>query len=86
MPACSHVRQRGMIWACDACIDDAATAAAASSRAGWREAARRELLVRPIGTALYVMPPYIIDAQQAQWLGERLHAAFDAALSGKEKA
>nr|WP_284078585.1 adenosylmethionine--8-amino-7-oxononanoate transaminase [Herbaspirillum aquaticum] len=80
-----HVRQRGMIWACDARIDDAATAAAFPRRLA-REAAQRELLVRPIGTALYVMPPYIIDAQQAQWLGERLHAAFDAALSGKEKA
>jgi len=79
------VRQRGMIWACDARIDDAATAAAFPRRLA-REAAQRELLVRPIGTALYVMPPYIIDAQQAQWLGERLHAAFDAALSGKEKA
>ncbi|KAF1852390.1 hypothetical protein Lal_00037120 [Lupinus albus] len=61
-----HVRQRGMIWACDAQIDDAATAAAFSRRLA-REAAQRELLVRPIGTALYVMPPYVIDEEQAQW-------------------
>jgi len=80
-----HVRQRGMIWACDALIDDAATAATFSRRLA-QEAAQRELLVRPIGTALYVMPPYLIDEQQAQWLGERLHAAFDAALSVKDKA
>jgi adenosylmethionine-8-amino-7-oxononanoate aminotransferase len=84
-PRARHVRQRGMIWACDACSTIAATAAGGPAPAGG-EAARRELLVRPIGTALYVMPPYIIDAEQAQWLGERLHAAFDAALSGKEKA
>ncbi|WP_288409505.1 adenosylmethionine--8-amino-7-oxononanoate transaminase [uncultured Herbaspirillum sp.] len=75
-----HVRQRGMIWACDAVIEDAASASAFARRLA-AEAAQRELLVRPIGAALYVMPPYILDAEQAQWLGERLYAAFDAAFA-----
>ena len=79
-----HVRQRGMIWACDARIDDAAVAAGFSRRLA-DEAAQRELLVRPIGKTLYVMPPYILDAAQAQWLGERLHAAFDAAMRAEAR-
>jgi adenosylmethionine-8-amino-7-oxononanoate aminotransferase len=74
-----HVRQRGMIWACDAVIGEA-DLAARFSRCLAEEAAQRELLVRPIGTTLYVMPPYILDEAQAQWLGQRLHAAFDTAM------
>ncbi|QNB07597.1 adenosylmethionine--8-amino-7-oxononanoate transaminase [Herbaspirillum frisingense] len=82
-----HVRQRGLIWACDAVLDDVDgidAAQAASHRFSRRlaaQAAQRELLVRPIGTSVYVMPPYILDADQAQWLGERLHAAFDATFA-----
>lgn len=72
-----HVRQCGMIWACDAALDHAAAPAFARRMAS--EAARRELLVRPIGASVYVMPPYILDADQADWLGKRLHAAFEAA-------
>ncbi|MBG7617994.1 adenosylmethionine--8-amino-7-oxononanoate transaminase [Herbaspirillum sp. AP02] len=83
-----HVRQRGLIWACDAVLGDIdgnagidPAQAASFSRRLAAQAAQRELLVRPIGTSVYVMPPYILDADQARWLGERLHAAFDATFA-----
>ncbi|WP_051369666.1 MULTISPECIES: adenosylmethionine--8-amino-7-oxononanoate transaminase [Cupriavidus] len=73
-PRLRHVRQRGLIWAADV-RDDAAGADFASR---FHHAARaRELLVRPIGNTLYVMPPYVFDAAQARWLGEQLLAALD---------
>lgn len=77
-----HVRQCGMIWACDISLDSAHDPQAAGrfARALAAEAARREVLVRPIGSTLYVMPPYVIDAGQAHWLGRQLHQALNAAL------
>lgn len=44
------------------------------------EAAQREVLVRPIGASLYLMPPYLLDEEQAHWLGRQLHAAFAATM------
>lgn len=73
-PRLQHVRQRGLIWAADV-RDDVAGADFASR---FHHAARaRELLVRPIGNTLYVMPPYVFDAAQARWLGEQLLATLD---------
>lgn len=72
-----RVRQRGLIWAAD--LRDAMQAddfAGAFHRAALAEG----VLIRPIGTTLYVMPPYVFDAAQARWLGERLLAALDAAV------
>ncbi|MBT0570535.1 adenosylmethionine--8-amino-7-oxononanoate transaminase [Curvibacter sp. CHRR-16] len=74
-----HVRQRGMIWACDVAIDDAQAASRFAHRMAV-EAAQREVLIRPIGTTLYVMPPYILSADQADWLGQQLHQALIATL------
>jgi adenosylmethionine-8-amino-7-oxononanoate aminotransferase len=69
-----HVRQRGLIWAADVRDD----VAAADFAARFHHAARaRELLVRPIGNTLYVMPPYVFDAAQARWLGGQLLATLD---------
>jgi len=77
-PYVRHVRQTGMIWACDVVIDDAQ--AATFPRRLAAEAARRELLVRPIGTTIYLMPPYVLNAQQAHWLGQQLHQAVLAVM------
>lgn len=74
-----HVRQTGLIWACDATISNSTDAALFSRRMA-AEAAKRELLVRPIGTSLYLMPPYLLDEEHAHWLGQQLHAAFDATM------
>jgi len=78
-PYVRHVRQTGMIWACDVIIDDAQAAATFPRRLA-AEAARRELLVRPIGNTIYLMPPYVLNAQQAHWLGQQLHQAVVAVM------
>ena len=78
-PRIAHFRNAGMIWACDAVIGDSAAAAGFSRRFAL-EAARRELLMRPIGNTIYLMPPYILDAQEADWLGRRIYEVFATAM------
>jgi len=69
-----RVRQRGLIWAADVRGDVAGPEFASR----FHHAARaRELLVRPIGNTLYVMPPYVFDAAQARWLAGQLQATLD---------
>ncbi|MBF6992692.1 adenosylmethionine--8-amino-7-oxononanoate transaminase [Cupriavidus sp. IK-TO18] len=76
-----HVRQRGLVWAAD--VRDDVAGADFSSR--FHHAARaRELLVRPIGNTLYVLPPYVFDAAQASWLGQQLLATLDDVTTGAE--
>ena len=75
-PQARHFRQRGMIWAVDIATD------AADFRLRlFREALRRELLLRPLGNTLYLMPPYILSDSDAELLAERTVAALDAALT-----
>lgn len=78
-PRIAHFRRTGMIWACDAVLDDPAAAGDFSRRFA-HEAARRELLLRPIGNTLYLMPPYILDEEQAHWLAARVHEVFDTVM------
>ena len=76
-----HVRQRGLIWAADVREEYAANAGEFSAR--FHHAARAHGgLIRPIGRTLYVMPPYVFDADMAQWLAGRLQATLDAVLAG----
>lgn len=71
-----HLRQRGMILAFDV------------KRPGERFAERfhlaareRELLIRPIGGTVYLMPPYLIDAATAQFLFAAVRATLDEVLT-----
>ena len=70
-----HARHRGMIWAFDA-IDVDAT----FSRRFFAEATRRELLLRPIGATIYLMPPYILDDEEIDGLAARTLAVFEHTL------
>ena len=45
-------------------------------------ARRHELLIRPIGNTVYLMPPYLIDAPTAQWLAQAVRATLDEVLAG----
>lgn len=74
-PRVEHFRQRGMIWAFDV----------RESFVGERFAERfhlagraRELLIRPIGRTVYLMPPYVLDDALAAWLAQRVMATLDA--------
>ena len=74
-----HFRQCGMIWAFDAVIDDPAKAAGFSRRF-FTEALRHELLLRPIGRTVYLMPPYILEDEEIDGLAARTRAVFDRVM------
>jgi adenosylmethionine-8-amino-7-oxononanoate aminotransferase len=82
-PRVRHARQLGMIWACDVADDKVGETFAERFHLAARQ---QELLMRPLGNVLYVMPPYIIDEADAHWLGERVHKALDMALNTSEHA
>jgi adenosylmethionine-8-amino-7-oxononanoate aminotransferase len=71
-----HFRQRGMIWAFDAVEADAARAATFSRRF-FATALENELLLRPIGKTVYLMPPYILSDDDTELLAARTRKVFD---------
>jgi adenosylmethionine-8-amino-7-oxononanoate aminotransferase len=75
-PKVRHFRQRGMIWAFDAVIDDAA-AAATFARRFFTAALESELLLRPIGRTVYLMPPYVLADDEIDGLAARTQAVFE---------
>ena len=74
-PQVRHLRQRGMILAFDVATDDAKF-----SRRFYRAALDRQALVRPLGSTVYVMPPYIVNDDEIAHLGQAIAGALDAAL------
>ena len=39
-----------------------------------------EVLLRPIGNTVYLMPPYLLDEESCAFLGDRVGRALAAAL------
>ncbi len=76
-PRVEHLRQHGMIWAFDVCAEFAGERFAERFHLAGREQA---LLIRPIGRTVYLMPPYVLDAELAQWLAERTLATLEQTL------
>ena len=74
-----HFRQQGMIWAFDAQVEDPQLVATFSRRF-FASALKHELLLRPIGTTVYVMPPYVLSDADADLLAERLQTVFDEVM------
>ena len=74
-----HFRQQGMIWAFDAQVEDPSLAATFSRRF-FASALKHELLLRPIGTTVYVMPPYVLSDADTGLLAERLQTVFDEVM------
>ncbi len=72
-PAVSQVRQRGMICA----LDVQPAVAQGFSRRFFSEALQQELLLRPIGTTVYWMPPYVLTEEEIGWLGEKTLAVLE---------
>ena len=75
-----HFRQQGMIWAFDAQVEDPQLAATFSKRF-FASALKHELLLRPIGTTVYLMPPYILTDADTRFLADRLQNVFDEVMS-----
>jgi adenosylmethionine-8-amino-7-oxononanoate aminotransferase len=67
-----------MIWAFD--VDEQAAGARFAERFHL-EGRRHELLIRPIGRTVYLLPPYVLDATLARWLAERTLTTLHAVLS-----
>ena len=82
---CAHARRLGMMWALD--VDDAGRGFVARATTSPRCA--QGLLLRPIGTTLYFMPPYVIDDEALGQLarararrGRRMGSALRRARDG----
>ena len=74
-PKVKHFRQRGMIWAFDAATDDPTF-----SRRFFAAALERELLLRPIGRTVYMMPPYVLDDEEIDLLATRTLSVFEQVM------
>jgi adenosylmethionine-8-amino-7-oxononanoate aminotransferase len=74
-----HLRQRGTILAFDVALD--AEQARGFSRRFFEQALRHELLLRPIGSSVYLMPPYVLDDGEIDWLAAQTRATLDATLA-----
>lgn len=72
-----NFRNRGMIWAFDA-ID----ATPDFSRRFFATAVEHELLMRPIGATVYLMPPYILDDEEIAGLAANTLTVFNKTMAG----
>jgi adenosylmethionine-8-amino-7-oxononanoate aminotransferase len=79
-PRVRHFRQRGMIWAFDAEFDAEVDDAATFSRRFFTAALEHELLLRPIGHTVYLMPPYVLSNEEIDGLAARTRAVFEQVI------
>ena len=80
-PLAAHAKVRnfrhlGMIWAFEV-----ASARPDFSRWFFAEALARELLLRPIGHTVYLMPPYILDDAEIDKLAARTLEVFEQVIA-----
>jgi adenosylmethionine-8-amino-7-oxononanoate aminotransferase len=76
-----HFRQRGMIFAFDA-IEPDPLRASTFARRFFTAATENELLLRPIGRTVYLMPPYVLDDEEIDILAERTRRVFEQVIAG----
>jgi len=73
-----NYRHLGMIWAFD--VKEALVGPRFAER--FHLAGRaRELLIRPIGRTVYLMPPYLLDEALAQWLARQVMDTLNDVLN-----
>ena len=77
-PRLEHLRCCGMIWAFDVRAEHAPVRFAERLHLVGRQ---HELLLRPIGRTVYLMPPYVLDEALARWLGARLIDTLNETLN-----
>jgi adenosylmethionine-8-amino-7-oxononanoate aminotransferase len=76
-----NFRQRGMIWAFDA-VEPDAERASTFSRRFFSTALDNELLLRPIGRTVYLMPPYVLNDDEIDGLAARTRTVFASVMAG----
>ena len=79
-PRVHHFRQCGMIWAFDVQFDDPQQAQS-FSKTFFTIGLSYGLLARPIGTTVYLMPPYILDDNHIRFLADAVFAVFSQTLA-----
>jgi adenosylmethionine-8-amino-7-oxononanoate aminotransferase len=77
----ANLRRRGMIWAFDVRVPEAAAGSPPFSRRYFAAARARGVLLRPIGNTVYLMPPYVLSEADCEHLARGTIAALDAALA-----
>jgi adenosylmethionine---8-amino-7-oxononanoate aminotransferase len=76
-PRIEHFRHLGMIWAFDVRESDAGVRFAERFHLAGRA---HGLLIRPIGRTVYLMPPYVLDEELANWLAGQVIATLEDVL------
>jgi adenosylmethionine-8-amino-7-oxononanoate aminotransferase len=79
-PSVRNLRQCGTIFAFDAAVPRAESAKTFARRF-FESALRHEMLLRPIGTTVYLMPPYVLSNEDIDLLGWRTRAIFEHVMA-----
>jgi adenosylmethionine-8-amino-7-oxononanoate aminotransferase len=74
-----HQRQQGMILAFDV-VPDALNKPSTFAREVFTRGIEEGVLVRPIGSSVYVMPPYILSADETMEMGQRIQRVVEDVL------
>jgi adenosylmethionine-8-amino-7-oxononanoate aminotransferase len=74
-PRVENFRHLGMVWAFD--VKDPGPRFAERFHLAGRA---RELLIRPIGRSVYLLPPYLLDDTLSPWLARQVLATLDDVL------
>jgi adenosylmethionine-8-amino-7-oxononanoate aminotransferase len=77
----TNFRQRGMILAFDA-VEPDAKRASTFARRFFTTAVENELLLRPIGRTVYLMPPYVMDVEDVAGIAARTQKVFESVIAG----
>jgi adenosylmethionine-8-amino-7-oxononanoate aminotransferase len=78
-----HVRQQGMILAFDV-IHKALNKPATFAREVFTRGIEEGILVRPIGSTVYVMPPYILSDAETMQMGEGIRRVVNDVLHAQK--
>ncbi len=65
-----HFRNKGMIWAFD--VEMMPEAQGTFPRRFFQTALKHEVLMRPLGNTVYLMPPYVMTEEEADWLADKV--------------
>lgn len=79
-PRVRHFRQCGMIWAFDVHFDNPQHARE-FSRTFFSMGLSNGVLIRPIGTTVYLMPPYILEETHIRFLADAVFAVLGQVLA-----
>jgi adenosylmethionine-8-amino-7-oxononanoate aminotransferase len=74
-----HLRQQGMILAFDV-VHDALNKPGIFAREVFTRGIEEGVLVRPIGSTVYVMPPYILSSDETMEMGQRIQRVVEDVL------